>query len=42
MDLMVVTLDVSKVSFWLNADAFCRVEGRVDDKEVRVGRQEGL
>ena len=37
-----VTLNVLKASGWLNADAFCRVEGRVDDKEVRVGRQEGL
>ena len=28
MKLMVVTLDVSKLSGWLNADAFCRVERR--------------
>ena len=26
--LMVVTLDVSQLSGWLNADASCRVEGR--------------
>jgi hypothetical protein len=28
MPCMVVTLDVSKLSGWLNADACCRVEGR--------------
>ena len=28
MARMVVTLDVSKLSGWLNADARCRVEGR--------------
>ena len=26
-----VTLDMSKLSAWLNADACCRVEGRVCD-----------
>jgi len=26
MYFMVVTLDVSKLSGWLNADAYCRVE----------------
>ncbi len=26
MDCMLVTLDVSKLSGWLNADAYCRVE----------------
>jgi hypothetical protein len=25
---MRVTLDVSRLSGWLNADAYCRVEGR--------------
>ena len=28
MPYMIVTLDVSKLSGWLNADARCRVEGR--------------
>ena len=31
MDCMVVTLDVSKLSGWLNADADCRVERRACD-----------
>ena len=26
MPYMIVTLDVSKLSDWLNADAYCRVE----------------
>ena len=26
MDCIVVTLDVSKLSGWLNADAYCQVE----------------
>ena len=41
---MVVTLDVSKLSGWLNADARCRVERRAYDagKEVRVRRREGV
>ena len=39
---MSVTLDVSKLSGWSNADAFCRVEGRVCDagSAVRPGRRE--
>eukprot|EP00964_Phaeocystis_antarctica_P017868 scaffold9927_cov59-Phaeocystis_antarctica.AAC.2 len=36
MAYMVVTLDVSKFSGWLNADAPCRVERRAF--EVRAGR----
>ena len=32
---MVVTLDVSKLSGWLNADAPCRVERRAFDPEPR-------
>ena len=28
MSLMVVTLEVSKLSGWLKADAYCRVKGR--------------
>ena len=41
---IVVTLDVSKLSGWLNAFAFCRVEGRACDmrEEVRAGRREGV
>jgi len=42
---MVVTLEVSKLSGWLKADACCRVERRAFDaggREVRAGRREGL
>ena len=44
MDCMFVTLDVSKLSGWLNADAICRVERRACDArgEVRPGRREAL
>ena len=35
---MSVTLDVSKLSGWLNADAYCRVEKRAYDAERGVGR----
>ena len=43
MPLMVVTLDVSKLSGWLNADAYCRVECRVYDVGRGVGRgREGV
>eukprot|EP00964_Phaeocystis_antarctica_P004948 scaffold2697_cov39-Phaeocystis_antarctica.AAC.1 len=36
---MSVTLDVSKLSGWLNSDAYCRVERRAYDAErgVRAG-----
>ena len=39
---MVVTLDVSKLSGWLNADADCRVERRACDagRGLRSGRRE--
>ena len=38
---MFVTLDVSKLSGWLNADAYCRIGRRACDKgEVRAGRRE--
>eukprot|EP00964_Phaeocystis_antarctica_P109357 scaffold73841_cov52-Phaeocystis_antarctica.AAC.1 len=38
-----VTLDVSKLSGWLNAAAFCRVERRAYDAGRDVGRgQEGV
>ena len=43
MVCMVVTLDVSKLSGWLNADAYCRVERRAYDAERGVGRgREGV
>eukprot|EP00964_Phaeocystis_antarctica_P055028 scaffold32357_cov53-Phaeocystis_antarctica.AAC.2 len=43
MPFMSVTLDVSKLSGWLNADANCRVERRAYDAERGVGRgREGV
>ena len=36
---MFVTLDVSKLSGWLNFDARCRVERRAYDAERGVGRR---
>ena len=43
MKPMFVTLDVSKLSGWLNAAAFCRVESRAYDAERGVGRgREGV
>ena len=41
MLLMVVTLDVSKLSFWLNADARCRVERRACDAGGGADREAG-
>eukprot|EP00964_Phaeocystis_antarctica_P001447 scaffold766_cov42-Phaeocystis_antarctica.AAC.2 len=38
MPRMPVTLDVSKLSSWLNVDARCRVERRAYDAERGVGR----
>eukprot|EP00964_Phaeocystis_antarctica_P155937 scaffold125375_cov39-Phaeocystis_antarctica.AAC.1 len=38
---MSVTLDVSKLSGWLNADARCRVERRAYDAERGAGREAG-
>ena len=40
---MSVTLDVSKLSGWLNADAYCRVERRAWDarRGVPPGKREG-
>eukprot|EP00964_Phaeocystis_antarctica_P048348 scaffold27991_cov54-Phaeocystis_antarctica.AAC.2 len=38
---MSVTLDVSKLSGWLNAGAYCRVERRACDAERGVGREAG-
>jgi len=45
MPYMLVTLEVSKLSGWLKAVAYCRVEGRACDaggRGVRAGRREGL
>ena len=36
---MFVTLEVSKLSAWLNADALCRVEGRACDAGRGAARQ---
>eukprot|EP00964_Phaeocystis_antarctica_P055027 scaffold32357_cov53-Phaeocystis_antarctica.AAC.1 len=38
---MSVTLDVSKLSGWLNAAADCRVESRAYDAGRSVGRKAG-
>ena len=40
MDSMSVTLEVSKLSGWLKADARCRVEGRACDEGGRGGSRE--
>ena len=41
MDATVVTLDVSKLSGWLNADAYCQAEMReYDVGGMRAGRSE--
>ena len=37
-----VTLDVSKLSAWLNADAYCRVERGAAGRGIRPGRREGV
>ena len=44
MPAMFVTLDVSKLSGWLNADAPCRVERRACDERRGVwrGRREDV
>ena len=39
MAAMVVTLDVSKLSGWLNADAACRVERRACDAGRGAARE---
>ena len=39
MACIVVTLDVSKLSGWLNADADCRVERRACDAGSGAGRE---
>ena len=40
MVCMVVTLEVSKLSGWLNANAYCRVEGRACDAGGRGASRE--
>ena len=40
MKPMVVTLEVSKLSGWLNALAYCRVEGRACDAGGRGASRE--
>jgi len=40
MRYMVVTLEVSKLSGWLKADADCRVEGRACDARGRGASRE--
>ena len=39
---MVLTLDVSKFSDWLNADALCRVEREASEEGRRAGRQKAV
>ena len=39
IQLMSVTLDVSKLSGWLNADAYCRVERRACDARGGAARE---
>jgi hypothetical protein len=41
MPPMFVTLDVSKLSGWLNADANCQVKGRACDTGRGAGREAG-
>ena len=43
MESMFVTLDVSKLSGWLNDDAYCRVERDAKEEgDARAARQEGV
>ena len=42
MWLMSVTLDVSKLSGWLNASASCRVTTKLVEGDTRAGRREGV
>ena len=42
MELIAVTLDVSRLSGWLNALALCRAEGKHKRADVRIGRREGV
>ena len=39
MPLMSVTLEVSKLSGWLNADAYCRVQRRACDAGRGAARE---
>ena len=42
MYAMLMTLDVSRLSGWLNADALCRVKRKLKRDEVRAERREGV
>ena len=45
IQIMSMTLEVSKLSGWLKVDAYCRIEGegmRCGGGEVRAGRRDGL
>ena len=42
MATMSVTPDVSKLSGWLNADAYCRAKGKHLRDDVRIERREGV
>ena len=42
MEPIAVTLEVSRLSGWLNADMLCRAEGKHKRAYVRIGRREGL
>ena len=43
MDIMFVTLDVSKLSGWLNATALCQAEREASEEgDARAARQEGV
>jgi hypothetical protein len=37
MDSMVVTLEVSRLSGWLNADAYCRVKREASERGATCG-----
>ena len=41
MAYMIVTLDVSRLSGWLNADAYCRVEREASEVGRQAGRKMG-
>ena len=41
MYAMLMTLDVSRLSGWLNADALCRVKRKLKRGDVRAERREG-
>ena len=37
-----VTLDVSRLSGWLNADAYCQAKGEAHEDDVQIERREGV